>query len=119
MTILARPPSSGLTTTMSRCKLDGLANDSADSDAAGCAVSKLLSDERNLLRYYAEAQRILHGAERGAVHQHLLRMGFIEEKTFGLKGAMIIVTEPGRSALGFGFKRRSVALDADSQGSLL
>jgi hypothetical protein len=53
------------------------------------------------------------------VHQHLLRMGFIEEKTFGLKGAMIIVTEPGRSALGFGFKRRSVALDADSQGSLL
>jgi hypothetical protein len=66
------------------------------------AVSKVLSDERNLLRYYAETQRIIHGSERGAVHQHLLRMGFIEERTFGLKDAVVVVTQPGRLAPGFG-----------------
>jgi hypothetical protein len=65
------------------------------------AVSELLSDERNLLRYYAETQRIIHGAERGVVHQHLLRMGFIEERTFGLKDAVIVIIQPGRLALGF------------------
>ena len=64
-------------------------------------MSRLLSDERNLLRYYAETQRILHGPERGAVHQRLLRMGYIEEKTFGLKDAVVVVTQPGRAALGF------------------
>jgi hypothetical protein len=64
-------------------------------------MSRLLSDERNLLRYYAETQRILHGPERGAAHQHLLCMGFIEERTFGLKDAVVVVTQPGRTALGF------------------
>jgi hypothetical protein len=35
-------------------------------------MNKLSGGERNLLRYYAETERILHGAERGAAHQHLL-----------------------------------------------
>ena len=42
-------------------------------------MNGLSHDERNLLRYYAETERILHGPVRGAVHQHLLRMGYIEE----------------------------------------
>jgi hypothetical protein len=35
-------------------------------------MSELSDDERNLLRYYAETERIIHGPVRGAVHQHLL-----------------------------------------------
>jgi hypothetical protein len=31
----------------------------------------LFDDECNLLRYYAETDRILHGPVLGAVHQHL------------------------------------------------
>ena len=42
-------------------------------------MSKLTDDERNLLRYYAETERIIHGPVRGAVHQHLLHSGYIEE----------------------------------------
>ena len=44
-------------------------------------MSKLSTDERNLLRYYAETERILHGSSRGVVHQHLLSMCYIEERT--------------------------------------
>jgi hypothetical protein len=32
-------------------------------------MNKLSGDERNLLRYYAETERIIHGRVRGAVHQ--------------------------------------------------
>jgi hypothetical protein len=35
-------------------------------------MSELSDDERNLLRYYAATERIIHGPVRGAVHQHLL-----------------------------------------------
>ena len=48
-------------------------------------MSKLSTDERNLLRYYAETARIIHGIGRGAVHQHLLRMGYIEERPINLQ----------------------------------
>ena len=44
-------------------------------------MNKLSDDERNLLRYYAETERIIHGPVRGAVHQHLLGMGYIEGRT--------------------------------------
>jgi hypothetical protein len=64
-------------------------------------MSKLLSDERSLLRYYAETERIIHGPERGAVHQHLLRRGFIQERPVGVKDAIVVVTQAGRTALGF------------------
>ena len=33
-------------------------------------MSELSDDERNLLRYYAETERIIHGRTR-PVHQHL------------------------------------------------
>jgi hypothetical protein len=42
-------------------------------------MNDLSDDKRNLLRYYAETERIIHGPVRGAVHQHLLRSGYIEE----------------------------------------
>jgi hypothetical protein len=44
-------------------------------------MNKLSDDERNLLRYYAETERIIHGLERGSVHRHLLRSCYIEERT--------------------------------------
>jgi hypothetical protein len=62
-------------------------------------MKKLSGGERNLLRYYAEMERILHGAERGAAHQHLLRIGYIEERPVKLQDAAVVVTEAGRIAL--------------------
>jgi hypothetical protein len=56
-------------------------------------MNKLSDDERNLLRYYAETERIIQGPMRGAVHQHLLRSGYIKERT------MVVVTAAGRKAL--------------------
>jgi hypothetical protein len=64
-------------------------------------MSKLSTDERNLLRYYAETARILHGAGRGVVHQHLLSMGYIEERTVNMQDSVVVVTHAGRMALGF------------------
>jgi hypothetical protein len=64
-------------------------------------MSKLSTDERNLLRYYAETPRILHGAGRGVVHQHLLSMGYIEERTVNMQYSVVVVTHAGRMALGF------------------
>ena len=64
-------------------------------------MNKLSGGERNLLRYYAETERILHGPERGAVHQHLLRMGYIQERPVNLRDSVVVVTQAGRKALGF------------------
>ena len=64
-------------------------------------MSKLSTDERNLLRYYAETARVLHGSSRGVVHQHLLGMGCIEERAVNMEDSMIVVTQAGRMALGF------------------
>jgi hypothetical protein len=64
-------------------------------------MSKLSTDERNLLRYYAERARILHGPGRGVVHQHLLSTGYIEEKTVNMQDSVIVLTQAGRMALGF------------------
>ena len=64
-------------------------------------MSKLSTDERNLLRYYAETARILHGSGRGVVHQHLLSMGYIEERTVNMQDSVIVLTQAGRMALGF------------------
>ena len=50
-------------------------------------MNKLSDDERNLLRYYAETERIIQGPMRGAVHQHLLRNGYIKERTTSTPGA--------------------------------
>ena len=61
-------------------------------------MSKLSTDERNLLRYYAETERILHGSSRGVVHQHLLSMCYI---TVNTQDSVIVVKQAGRRALGF------------------
>jgi hypothetical protein len=63
------------------------------------ALNKLSDDERSLLRYYAETERILHGPVRGAIHQHLLNCGYIEERTVDTRGALVVVTATGRRAL--------------------
>jgi hypothetical protein len=62
-------------------------------------VNELSDDERNLLRYYAESERILHGPARGEVHLHLLRSGYIEGRTVNPGGALIVVTAAGRKVL--------------------
>jgi hypothetical protein len=62
-------------------------------------MNKLSDDERNLLRYYAETERIIHRPVRGTVHQHLLGMGYIEEGTVDTQGALVVVTAAGRRAL--------------------
>jgi hypothetical protein len=64
-------------------------------------MNKLSGGERNLLRYYAETERMLHGPERSAVHQHLLRMGYIQERPVNLRDSVVLVTQAGRKALGF------------------
>jgi hypothetical protein len=61
-------------------------------------MRELSDDERNLLGYYAETERIIHGPVR-AVHQHLLRGGYIEERTVNTRGALVVVTAAGRRAL--------------------
>ena len=66
-------------------------------------MSELSDDERNLLRYYGETERILHGPARGAVHQHLLHSGYIEERPVNARGMLVVVTAAGRRAL----RRRS------------
>jgi hypothetical protein len=63
-------------------------------------MSELSDDERNLLRYYAETERIVHGPARGAIRQHLLNSGYIEERTIDLRDALVVVTAAGRKALG-------------------
>jgi hypothetical protein len=64
-------------------------------------MSKLSTDERNSLRYYAESARVLHGSGRDVVHQHLLSAGYIEERSVNTTDSLIVVTQAGRRALGF------------------
>jgi len=47
-----------------------------------------------------ETERIIQGPMRGAVHQHLLRSGYIKERTtVDARGALVVVTSAGRKAL--------------------
>jgi hypothetical protein len=62
-------------------------------------MNDLSDDDRNLSGYYAETERILHGRERGVLHQHLLSMGYIEEGAANTRGAPVVVTAAGRRAL--------------------
>jgi hypothetical protein len=62
-------------------------------------MHELSDDERNLLRYDAETERILHGPVRGAVHLHLVNSGYIEERTVNAQGMLVMVTAAGRRAL--------------------
>jgi hypothetical protein len=59
-------------------------------------MPELSDNECNLLRYYAETEHILHGNERGAVHQHPPSNGHIEERTFDTRDALVVVTATGQ-----------------------
>jgi hypothetical protein len=59
-------------------------------------MNDLSDDERNLLRHYSEAERLIDGTDRSAAHQHLLRMGYIEERAVNLRDLLIVVTDAGR-----------------------
>jgi hypothetical protein len=61
-------------------------------------MPELSDHERNLLRYCAESERIIHGLERSTAHQHLLRIGYIEERALNLQDLLIVVTDAGRRA---------------------
>jgi hypothetical protein len=64
-------------------------------------MNDLSDDERNLLRhYYSEVERIVGGTDRSVAHQHLLRMGYIEERAVNLQELLIVVTDAGRRAAG-------------------
>jgi hypothetical protein len=63
------------------------------------ALGALLLATPRRLNYYAEAERIIHGSVRGAVHQHLLHSGYIEERTVDTRGALVVVTAAGRKEL--------------------
>jgi hypothetical protein len=62
-------------------------------------VPELSNDERSLLRYYGEAERVISGLQRTFVHQHLLSIGYIEEQPVNLQDLLIVVTDAGREAL--------------------
>jgi hypothetical protein len=62
-------------------------------------VHKLSDDERNLLRHYAEEERVISGFERTPTHLHLLRIGYIREQPVDGQGLLITVTEAGQHAL--------------------
>jgi hypothetical protein len=69
-----------------------LINVEKDQNCRTASMKVLSDEERNLLRYYAETERIIHGPERGVVHQHLLHIGYIEERRVNARGASIVVT---------------------------
>ena len=62
-------------------------------------MRELSNDERNLLRHYAEQDRLIRGPQRTPAHQHLLRIGLIEEKPVNLRDSVICITDAGRKAL--------------------
>ena len=62
-------------------------------------MTKLSDDERNLLRHYAERERVINGFQRTAPHQHLLHLAYIEERAVNVQDLLIVVTEAGQAAL--------------------
>ena len=56
-----------------------------------------------------ETERIIQGPMRGAVHQHLLRNGYIKERTtVDARGALVVVTEPVGKHCATGHKKRRI-----------
>jgi hypothetical protein len=43
----------------------------------------LSDDERNLLRHYAEGERVVIGLQRTPAHRHLLGIGYNQEQPMG------------------------------------
>jgi hypothetical protein len=62
-------------------------------------MPKLADEERQLLRYYGERERVISGPQRTASHQVLLDLGYIKEQPVNLQDLLIVVTEAGRRVL--------------------
>ena len=62
-------------------------------------MHKLADDERQLLRYYGERERVISGPQRGPAHQLLSDLGYIKEQPVNLQESLIVVTETGRKVL--------------------
>ena len=56
--------------------------------------------DAELLLHYIQSTRIIHGAQRSAGHQRLLKLGFIAEHPVSIKNLLITVTAAGRTAMG-------------------
>ena len=61
-------------------------------------MHKLADDERQLLRYYGERERVISGPQ-GPAHQLLSDLGYIKEQPVNLQESLIVVTETGRKVL--------------------
>jgi len=59
----------------------------------------LSDDERNLLRFYCERDRVINIQDRTPTHQHLLGIGYIKERSVSVEYLLISVTDAGRKAL--------------------
>ena len=55
--------------------------------------------DAELLLHYIQSTRIIHGAQRSAGHQRLLKLGFIAEHPVSIKNLLITVTAAGRTAI--------------------
>jgi hypothetical protein len=62
-------------------------------------MHKLSDEERNLLRHYAEGERVVSGLQRMPAHRHLVGVGYIQEPPMGGQNVLIAVTDTGRKAL--------------------
>jgi len=62
-------------------------------------MRKLANEERQLLRYYGERERVISGPQRNVSHQLLLDLGYIKEQPVNLQELLIVVTETGRKVL--------------------
>ncbi len=75
--------------------------------------------DSELLHYYGERSRILHGGQRSPGHHRLLELGYIEEYPVSLTNVLVTVTNAGRAVLDYqpaaaawGFLAVARALDA-------
>jgi hypothetical protein len=62
-------------------------------------MRELSNDERNLLRYYAERDRVINARDRTSDHQHLSGIGYIKEHAVNIQELLISVMEAGRQVL--------------------
>ena len=57
--------------------------------------------DSELLHYYGEQRRIIHGGQQSLGHQRLLELGFIEEHPVSLRNVLVTVTNAGQAVLDY------------------
>ena len=62
-------------------------------------MHKLSDDERNLLRHYAEGERIVGGLQGTPTHRQLVGVGYIQEQPISTQNVLVVITDAGRKAL--------------------